>query len=140
MTLHRRSEFSRVTKAAAYERAKRGGDVAICECDRVPALRRPQGCGLVLRSGHFNYEHIEQDALGGSNSLENCAVLARTCWREKTATVDLPVIAKNNRQRAKDRGARTLPWRPMIGTRRSGIKLPLHPHARPIDRHTGEEL
>lgn len=132
---HRRREFSKDTKRQAFERS--GG---VCECHRVPSLKRPQGCGLVLRSGHFNYEHIDQDALGGSNDLSNCAVLSKTCWREKTARIDLPLIAKNNRQRDRDRGTRTLPWRPMVGTKRSGIRKPLHPWARPVDRRTGREM
>jgi hypothetical protein len=136
----RRNEFSRQTKNAAFDRSKRGGDVAICECDRVPALGRPAGCGAVLRSGNVFYEHIHQDALGGSSDLDNCAALSKTCWSEKTATIDLPVIAKANRRRDRDRGSMTLPWRPMVGTRRSGIRKPLHPHARPVDRRTGHEL
>lgn len=136
----RRREFSSDTKREAYERAMRGGEVAICECYLVPSLRRPQGCGLVLRSGHFNYEHIDQDALGGGNDLSNCAVLSRNCWREKTDTVDLPLIAKNNRQRDRDRGIAPRVWRPMPGTKASGIKLRLRPYARPIDRTTGQEF
>lgn len=138
--IHRRNEFTKQTKRDAFERSRRGGEFPICECDRVPSLKRPHGCGVILRSGHFNYEHIEQDNLGGDNSLENCAVLSKTCWREKSFTVDIPLIAKNNRQRDRDRGAQTLPWRPMIGTKRSGVKKPLHPWARPIDRLTGREL
>lgn len=130
----RRREFSPDTKRAAYERS---GE--ICECHRVPALRRPQGCGVRLRSGHFNYEHIQQNALGGDNDLENCAILVRTCWREKTDTVDLPLIAKNNRQRDRNRGIKPKVFRPLPGTVASGIKLPLRPRSFPIDRATGEQ-
>lgn len=133
--IHRRREFSKETKRAAFTRAR-----GICECHLVPSLNRPDGCGVSLRSGHINYEHIEQDALGGGNDVENCAVLVRTCWREKTATIDLPLIAKNNRQRDNDRGTVTLPYRPLVGTKRSGIKLPMRQRARPIDRATGKEF
>jgi hypothetical protein len=135
MTFHRRREFSSDTKRQAFARA--GG---VCECHLVPSLKRPEGCSVALRSGHFNYEHIEQDNLGGSNDLDNCAVLVRTCWREKTDTIDLPLIAKNNRQRDRDQGIRPNQFRPMVGTKASGIKLSLRPYARPIDRRTGREL
>lgn len=133
--IHRRAEFTKDTKRQAFARSR-----GICECHRVPSLNRAHGCGVALRSGHINFEHIEQDALGGGNDLSNCATLCRTCWKEKTAGIDLPLIAKNNRQRDNERSTRTLPWRPMVGTKRSGVRKPLHPWARPIDRRTGREF
>jgi len=130
----RRHEFSPGTKREAYARS--GG---ICECHRIPSLKRPGGCGVTLRDGHINYEHIDQDALGGDNGLDNCAVLARNCWREKTDTIDLPLIAKNNRVRDRARGIKPFQFRPMPGTRGSGIKIRMG-RGRPIDRATGREF
>jgi hypothetical protein len=100
MFRNRRTEFTKDTKRQAFARS--GG---ICECHLIPELRRPDGCGIVLRPGHINYEHIHQDALGGSNDISNCCVLARNCWREKTDTIDLPLIAKSNRQSLTQRAA-----------------------------------
>lgn len=134
MTFHRRNEFSKETKRLAFARSR-----GICECHRIPALKRPDGCGVALRAGHINYEHVDQDALGGSNELSNCAVLARNCWREKTDTIDLPLIAKNNRQRDLVRDIRSTPWRPITGSKASGIKLRIG-GGRPLDRSTGREL
>lgn len=135
MTPHRRRNFTKATKREALLRS-----AGICECHRVWQLKRPQGCGVALRSGHVYYEHIEQDALGGDNSLDNCAALTTTCWREKTDRIDLRVIARNNRQRDNAWGTRTLSWRPMPGTKRSGIRKPLNPWSRPVDRRTGRVL
>jgi hypothetical protein len=89
-----RLEFTNKTKNAAYKRSN-----GICECHRVPMLNRPQGCGQKLTEGRIRYEHIVPDEIRPDNSLENCAVLALGCWREKTDKYDLPTIAKSNRQR-----------------------------------------
>lgn len=132
---HTRREFTKATKREAFTRSN-----GICECHRVRTLPTYRtGCGVRLSSGNVFYEHIEQDAIGGSNTIENCAALSKTCWKLKTATIDLPHIAKQNRQRDRERGTQTLSFRPLPGTKRSGIKLPLRPFSKPIDRTTGEE-
>lgn len=94
-----RLEFTKATKRAAWERA--AGE---CECSRVPMLGRPQGCGAMLREGNVFYEHVTPDRIKADNSLGNCAVLSRDCWREKTSKYDLPTIAKSNRVRDRSRG------------------------------------
>lgn len=94
-----RLEFSNKTKRAAFERS-----TGFCECARVPDLRRPMGCGVRLADGQVRYEHIVQDAIRRDNSLDNCAALTLSCWREKTAKHDLPIIAKSNRVRDRARG------------------------------------
>lgn len=91
-----RSEFSKQTKRAANDRS--GG---VCECHRCPGM---VPCGLPLGPGNTFYEHIVQCAISDDNSLENCAVLTKTCWKSKTATQDLPVIAKTKRIRDRHRG------------------------------------
>jgi len=129
-----RREFPSAVKRDAYKRS--GG---ICECHRVrhlPTYRT--GCKRPLSPGNTFYEHIDQDALGGGNDLSNCDVLTKTCWTLKTARIDLPAIAKNNRQRDLARGIERAPYRPLPGTKRSGIKLPFR--GKPIDRRTGEPL
>ena len=94
-----RLEFKAKTKNEAYDRS--GG---ICECHRVPMLHRPEGCGRGLGIGNQFYEHITPAKNKDDNSLSNCAVLSKTCWREKTAIYDLKVIAKTKRQRNLARG------------------------------------
>lgn len=114
-----RLEFTRSTKHDAYKRSK-----GICECHRVFALRRPQGCGVILGSGNIFYEHIIPDNIRPDNSLDNCAALSRTCWREKTSKYDRAIIAKSNHQRDRARGiGRQIKGRPLVGTKASGIKL-----------------
>jgi hypothetical protein len=132
--LHRRNEFSSATKREAYARSD-----GICECHRVRQLPTyGTGCGCSLGEGNTFYEHIDQDALGGRNDIDNCAVLVRTCWRLKTDSVDLPMVARNNRQRDRSRGIRPAVYSPLPGTRASGIRKPMRPFAAPVDRRTGQ--
>ena len=116
--MNRRQEFTPATKREAFERSR-----GICECHLIPWLNRPHGCGVKLISGSIFYEHIIPDNIAHDSSLENCAVLARTCWREKTDTYDRKIIAKANHTRDRDRGiSRTLKGRPLPGTKASGWK------------------
>lgn len=136
---HTRREFSAPTKRDAFDRS--GG---ICEC-HILARRgikgfSSEGCGQKLSPGNTFYEHVDPDALRGLNDLDNCAVLVKTCWRLKTDTYDLPRIASNNRKRDRARGIKPQDYPPLVGTRRSGIKLPMRFRARPINRATGKEL
>lgn len=83
-----RREFSRKTKAKAFERA--GGN---CEV-----------CGSRLSVGKFRYDHILPDVLGGEPTLENCKVQCLACDAPKTAA-DIARIRKADRQRDKHTGA-----------------------------------
>ncbi len=40
-----RTEFTKATKRKAFTRSS-----GICECHRVPKLKRPHGCGVALSS------------------------------------------------------------------------------------------
>ncbi|HWL04527.1 MAG TPA: HNH endonuclease signature motif containing protein [Xanthobacteraceae bacterium] len=126
-----RREFSSPVKRAALERS--GGT---CECYRIPG--RP-GCGALLGPGNTFYEHIIPDQLGGEPSLDNCAALTKTCWRLKTDTYDLPVIAKSKRVRDRHRGIKPQHYRALPGSKRSGIKIPFG-RGPPIDRRTGQPV
>jgi hypothetical protein len=96
-----RLEFTKQTKREAYDRSR-----GICECGLCPQLQRPGGCGRPLGIANTYYEHIVQDGIRQDNSLNNCAVLCKTCWQDKTALCDLPTIAKSNRVRDRARGIR----------------------------------
>lgn len=112
----------------AYERS--GG---VYECGLMPGW---PGCNRPLGAGNTFYEHINPDNLGGGNTLDNCAALTKTCWKRRTAEHNLPVIAKANRQRDRDRGIRQIPRRVLAGTVASGIAIPLD-RSGPRDRATG---
>jgi hypothetical protein len=111
-----RVEFSNPIKRAAYTRS--GG---LCECFRVPQLNRPKGCGLPVGEGNTFYEHITQDFFSHDNALENCAVLTKSCWREKTK-IDLRVIPKSKRVADRSRGIRRATSRPFPGGKNSPLK------------------
>jgi len=87
-----RREFSAKTKAAAFLRAN-----GVCENPK---------CGARLTVGKFHYDHDTPDGLGGEPTLENCVVLCTPCHKEKTATVDVPRIAKAKRRQQKHLGIR----------------------------------
>ena len=100
-----RHEFSKRTKRDAFTRCK----------------GRCEGCTAILRPGHFDYDHDNPDAFGGSNELANCRVLCDGCHGKKTAQVDIPAIAKSNRIRKRQAGLkkpRTIrAWRKFNGER-----------------------
>lgn len=84
-----RNEFSAKTKVAAFERS--GG-----QCEQ---------CTRKLYPGDFHYDHEIPDQLGGSNGLDNCRVLCRSCHGSKTAEFDIPHISKAKRIEQKHVGA-----------------------------------
>lgn len=89
-------DFGKDTKRAALGRSN-----GICECHLVPQLMdilHQKPCGGRLGAGDTFYEHIIPKEFSGDNSLDNCAVLTRTCWRLKTDIYDLPAIAEAKRQ------------------------------------------
>lgn len=83
-----RLEFSRKTRAIAFERCK-----GLCD-----------GCGARLKVGEAEYDHVLPAALGGNASAENCQVLCKVCHRGKTTT-DVQRIRKADRQRDRASGA-----------------------------------
>jgi hypothetical protein len=98
-----RREFSKATRREAHQRSQ-----GICECPRLAAAGipgfTPEGCGQRLGPGNTYYEHIVCDGINGEPTLENCAVLVKTCWRRKTDTYDQPTVSKAKRQRDRDIG------------------------------------
>lgn len=85
-----RTEFSAKVRKAAWERSK-----GRCEAE---------GCGIKLMVGHYQYDHIVPDGLGGEPTLENCAVLCSAHHSVKTHTVDRPMMQKADNIRAKHLG------------------------------------
>lgn len=91
-----RTEFSKRTMREAYERSE-----GLCE----GILASGERCRFTVdRRKHF--DHIIPDALGGDNSLTNCAVLCVPCHDVKTRKIDIPMIAKAKRVRDKHLGVR----------------------------------
>ena len=101
-----RREFSAKVKVAAFQRA-----AGHCE-----------NCTAFLMPGRFAYDHVLPDGLGGEPVLENCAVLCSACHGSKTASGDVPRIAKMKRQRVSHIGAKARTSRPLPGSKASGLK------------------
>jgi len=79
--------FTKPTMREALKRAE-----GLCE-GVLPTGERC--CFPVDRKKHF--DHIVPAALGGDNSLQNCAVLCIPCHDAKTRKIDVPMIAKAKR-------------------------------------------
>ena len=127
-----RLKFTTATQREALARSN-----GICECHRIPyVFKHP--CGLPLGAGNTFFEHIVCDELRKDNSLENCAVLTKTCWRMKTDTYDKPVIAKAHRNFDRNNGIRD-PWRKALpGGRHSDVKIRIGKP--PVHRRTGAPI
>ena len=76
----------------------------------VDAYKRAAGhceaCKAPLRTGQIHYDHVIPDAMGGAPTIENCAVLCKSCHSLKTTRQDVPQIARAKRRQAKHIGAK----------------------------------
>lgn len=127
-----RREFTAKIKDAAWKRS--GGR---CEIGRVAHMPEV-GCGRTLSTGDIHYDHIDPDGLTGEPTLENCAVLCRSCHKVKTTTHDVPAIARAKRRQRAAVGIKQRSSRRMPGGKDSNIKITMA-HG-PVDRSTGEPL
>lgn len=91
MTFRRndRREFSRKVKVVAYQRCH----------------GRCEECQTPLSPGWYEFHHAIPWEISRDSTIGNCAVLCRPCHGLSTAQVDVPTIAKSNRQRDRHIGA-----------------------------------
>jgi len=121
---HDRQEFSAAVKRAAFRRC--------CDADGIPHC---ESCGIVLRSGNIEYEHLVSTGLGGDPTLENCGVWCRSsCSKKKTFTEDNPRMAKADRVLRKSFGL--APKRHKIQSRGFEKRPPQRTASRPVERRT----
>jgi 5-methylcytosine-specific restriction protein A len=113
-----RREFSKHVKRAAFVRAN-----GKCE-----------GCEAHLYVGHYHYDHIIPDGLGGEPTEDNCQLLCKACHKDKTAKKDVPTIAKAKRIADKHIGIRSN--RPKIQSAGFRRAPPQRTASRPIERRT----
>lgn len=85
-----RQEFPTKVKVAAFQRSN-----GACE-----------NCTAKLFPGNIRYDHAIADGLGGQPTVENCAVLCRTCHDVKTAKHDAPAISRAKRRERNSIGAK----------------------------------
>lgn len=112
-----RSEFPTKVRRAALARS---GNI----CEDVTAGYR---CQSKLGPGNIEYDHRIPDQLGGKPTLDNCVCLCRIHHKIKTATQDVPAIAKAKRRQAVEMKLRAAPVRPLRGA-------PFRKSQRTIDR------
>lgn len=92
-----RLEFSKQTMREALTRSN-----GLCE-GLLPDGSR---CNVNLWQKPRHFDHIIPAAIGGDNSLTNCAVLCVPCHLEKTTKRDIPIIAKSKRVSDRHNGIR----------------------------------
>jgi hypothetical protein len=120
---HDRQEFPASVKRAAFRRCCRDGK-PYCE-----------SCGIELKPGNIEYEHIQADGLSGAPTLQNCGVWCRSsCSKKKTHAADNPIMAKADRVLRKSYGLR--PARQKIQSRGFAKAAPQRTASRPIERRT----
>jgi hypothetical protein len=123
----RARDFSNDTKREIRARARLNGDV--CECYLLGEANVPgfsaAGCGVKLKGQMVYYEHINPEANGGRELVKNGAALVKTCWSLKTATYDIPMVAKGNRLRDRNDNIERRVKRPMPCGKNSDWKRPV---------------
>lgn len=106
-----RREFPQSVRKLAFKRC--------CGKDGIP---RCENCGIVLRAGNIEFEHLQADGLQGEPTLQNCGVWCRSsCSKTKTHTEDNPRMAKADRVLKKNFGLQPK-GRPMPGSKASGLR------------------
>ena len=94
---HERREFPQKVRKLAFARC--------CKNGTIPGVPQCEKCGIVLKAGNIEYEHLEADGLGGAPTLENCGVWCRSsCSKKKTHTEDNPRMQKADRVLKKNFG------------------------------------
>lgn len=122
-----RREFPLSVRKLAFARC--------CKNGTMPGIPQCENCGIQLRAGNIEYEHLNADGLGGEPTLENCGVWCRSsCSKTKTFTQDNPRMAKADRVLKKNFGLR--PARQKIASRGFQKSAPQRSATRPIERRT----
>jgi hypothetical protein len=112
---------------AAKARAAGRGDLPICNICDCPIDGKTQ-------AWHESHDPTKPRWLGG----EVTGIAHERCNLLHNNQHDTPLFAKNNRQRQGYIGAKVSAYRPMPGTKRSGIRKPMRPYSDPVDRRTGQ--
>lgn len=111
--------FSRATRELAFDRCR--------DADGVP---RCDGCGKPVTRGTCEFDHITPFELSRYSGPSNCQVLCcgtpQSCHEVKTYTVDIPLIADNNRMRDRYINGRKQARHPLPCGRISRWSKPIH--------------
>lgn len=79
-------------------------------------------CTAKLGPGNVEYHHINEWAISGDSSVDNCRPLCRTCHRAITSNTSIPIVAKVKRMADTHINAKSISSRPMPCGRNTGFK------------------
>ena len=128
-----RREFPQSVRKQAFKRCCLECNVEGVE--NIPGVPQCEKCGIVLRAGNIEYEHLVPDGLGGEPTLENCGVWCRSsCSRKKTSEQDIPRMAKADAVLKKSYGLDRK--RKKIASRGFPKAAPQRTASRPIERRS----
>lgn len=124
----RRHEFSKPVRRDALRRS--GGH---CEAiGKVYGLEPGKRCNAPLSHG-VEFDHYPAPATdAGSNTLENCVAVCRSCHARKTRAYDIPMQAKGQRIRDKHQG--------ITGPKHSWPKRKMNERYVPNERQLHDDL
>lgn len=121
-----RREFPLSVRKAAFARC--------CKNGTMPGMPQCESCGIELKPGNIEYEHIVPDGLGGEPTLENCGVWCRSsCSKTKTHEQDNPRMAKADRVLKKAYGLTRK--KQQIKSPGFGKRPPQNSASRPVLKH-----
>ncbi len=110
-----RREFPRKIRAAIILRATDASGRVCCE-----------GCGLVLGKKPFEVDHTIPEALIVDKSRPLTAadgkLLGKACCHQPKTATDIRNIRQAERRRDRDSGAMRPKWRPIPGSKASGLR------------------
>ena len=127
----KRTEFPQPVRKALFARCCR--QCLVEGVENIPGVPQCEGCGNVLRSGGFIYEHDTADGLGGEPTIENGKVHCMVCKKTKDK-VDNAIMAKADRVAKRAYGL--MPAKKSIQSRGFTKKVRTHAGREPVRRAT----
>lgn len=107
----KRSEFTARQKYEIFLRNSKRFGFPVCEAE---------GCGAMIKAGQYQVDHIKPCWEGGTNDPSNGRLICTPCHSGKSAE-ESRVTQAADRKGRKHRGIKKQQFRPMPGTKASGL-------------------
>lgn len=102
--------------------AKQKDEIFVRNCQRFGfPVCEVEGCGVMLKRGQYQTDHIKACWEGGKATVENGRLICLPCHAKKSGEEGRLTQAADRKGR-KDRGTRPKTSRPMPGSKASGLR------------------